>query len=222
MSEKLDTLFIEMKCIKFDERMTVHFYKNKNDGLEESGKVIFKSDPLMIMNNGEIMPSIELSKEKVLASISRWVSQGSGWIIDHIEGHYLNVYKCNPLEGNSYIPLPEELRHHRKGLVNIQNKDDKCFMWCHAGHENLNVKDSQRITKLDRERVETVFNYRGLGFPVKVKDYHNIEVQNHIKINVFGYENKQFYPIYISKGIEDEDEIDFYYLLQMARRNIMF
>lgn len=96
MSEKLDTLFIEMKCIKFDERMTVHFYKNKNDGLEESGKVIFKSDPLMIMNNGEIMPSIELSKEKVLASISRWVSQGSGWIIDHIEGHYLNVYKCNP------------------------------------------------------------------------------------------------------------------------------
>ena len=48
-----------------------------------------------------------------------------------------------------------------------------------------------------------MFNYRGVDFPVKAKDYNKIEVQNHIKIlNVSGYENKQFYPIY--KSNEDE------------------
>ena len=36
-------------------------------------------------------------------------------------------------------------------------------------------------------------------FPVNVKDYGKIEWQNSIDVDVFGYENKQFYPIYVSK-----------------------
>ena len=38
-----------------------------------------------------------------------------------------------------------------------------------------------------------------MDFPVSLKDYNKIEEQNNININVFGYENKQFYPIYVSK-----------------------
>ena len=38
-----------------------------------------------------------------------------------------------------------------------------------------------------------------MDFPVSLKDYDKIEEQNNININVFGYENKQFYPIYVSK-----------------------
>ena len=38
-----------------------------------------------------------------------------------------------------------------------------------------------------------------MDFPVSLKDYNKIEGQNNININVFGYENKQFYPIYVSK-----------------------
>ena len=42
-------------------------------------------------------------------------------------------------------------------------------------------------------------NYQGTDFPISVKDYTKIEVQNSISVNVFGYEDKQFYPIYVSK-----------------------
>ena len=42
-------------------------------------------------------------------------------------------------------------------------------------------------------------NYDGIEFPVATKHYGKIEEQNSININVFGYENKQFYPIYVSK-----------------------
>ena len=38
-----------------------------------------------------------------------------------------------------------------------------------------------------------------MDFPVSLKDYNKIEEQNNININVFGYENKQFYPIYVSR-----------------------
>ena len=41
--------------------------------------------------------------------------------------------------------------------------------------------------------------YQGVDFPVRLKDYNKIEEQNNININVFGYENKQCHPIYVSK-----------------------
>ena len=41
-------------------------------------------------------------------------------------------------------------------------------------------------------------NFQGMEFPVSVKDYHKIEVESSININVFGYEGKQFYPIFVS------------------------
>ena len=48
-------------------------------------------------------------------------------------------------------------------------------------------------------------DYEGIEFPVSVKDYPKLEWKNTININVFGYENKQFYPVYVSNGpYEDE------------------
>lgn len=49
-------------------------------------------------------------------------------------------------------------------------------------------------------------NYERVEFPVSVKDYAKIEAQNNINvknINVFGYENKEFYLIYVSKQKND-------------------
>ena len=63
------------------------------------------------------------ARKYILDFIQRWDSQGSGWMIDYIEGHYLNVSKCNPLEGKSYIPLPKELQHHSKGLINSSRSE---------------------------------------------------------------------------------------------------
>lgn len=42
-------------------------------------------------------------------------------------------------------------------------------------------------------------NYQGVEFPVSTKDYTRIEAKNSININVFGYEDRQFYPIFVSK-----------------------
>ena len=42
-------------------------------------------------------------------------------------------------------------------------------------------------------------NYQGVEFPVAAKHYGKIEEQNSINVNVFGYENEQFYPIHVSK-----------------------
>ena len=45
------------------------------------------------------------------------------------------------------MDLPVELRSPRKGLINIKNKDEKCFLWCHVRHINLLNKNPERILK---------------------------------------------------------------------------
>ena len=47
-------------------------------------------------------------------------------------------------------------------------------------------------------------DYSGIEFPVDVKHYNQIEKQNNININVFGYENKQPFSIYVSKETFDD------------------
>ena len=47
-------------------------------------------------------------------------------------------------------------------------------------------------------------NYEGIEFPVSVKDYNKLEWMNTININVFGYEDKQFYPIYVSRACNED------------------
>ena len=48
----------------------------------------------------------------------------SCWILDSVIEHDINISKYNPLTGSSYIKLPKELDHQRKGLIDIQNIDD--------------------------------------------------------------------------------------------------
>ena len=41
-------------------------------------------------------------------------------------------------------------------------------------------------------------NYEGIEFPVSEKNFSKIETKNNICINIFCYENKLTFPIYIS------------------------
>ena len=70
-------------------------------------------------------------------------SEGSGWVIDRIDNHYIDVTTYQPLHGSSYIELPIELQNSAKGLINIKNKDDECFRWCHTRHKPTKERSSE-------------------------------------------------------------------------------
>ena len=144
----------------------------------------------------DIELSLQTSQQQILDKIAQWISEGSGWTIQSIENHYINIVNYNPLKGSSYIKLPQELKN--RGLINLQNEDNECFRWCHIRHLNPQGKDPQRIKKTDKQHIEKL-DYSGIEFPVTVKQINKIEKQNNICINLFGYEEKQKFPIFISK-----------------------
>ena len=200
------TLLNEMKGLKYVETLKVTFEKISADVIVEKS-AYFNSTSQTIINEMEIADSLQMSKQNLLNQISRWISEGSGWTIKSVDSHYLNIVLFVPMKGSSYIQLPSELRNSKKGLINMKNEDNECFRWCHIRHINPQDKYPQRIKKIDKQYVEKL-DYSGVEFPVGVKHYNKIEKQNSININVFGYENKQPYPIYVSKEkYEDHMEL---------------
>ena len=115
-----------------------------------------------------------MPRQEILNVIDKWVSEGSGWVIDRIDSHYLNVTLYKPLNGSSYIKLPAKLENSRKGLINIENEDNECFRWCHIKHLNPQEKNPQRIKKEDKKMINEL-NYDGINFPVSQKHYNKVE-----------------------------------------------
>ena len=192
-----------MKGFKFIETLEVTFEKDTIDS--KTGKRVsiyktafFNGKAKTITKVDDIEPELNMSRQEILNVIDEWVSEGSGWVIDRIDSHYINVTLYKPLNGSSYIELPTELRNPKKGLINIKNKDAECFRWCHIRHLNTQEKDPQRIKKEDKKMINEM-NYEGIEFPVSQKHYNKVEKQNSIRINVFGYEDGQPFPIHISK-----------------------
>ena len=67
----------------------------------------------------------------IISNIQKSLGKGSGWIIDSITDHNISISKYNPLAGSSYVKLPNEFDHPRKGLIfkilMIQNNE--LFKW---------------------------------------------------------------------------------------------
>ena len=62
--------------------------------------------------------------------------------------------------------MPIELRGSKKGLINIKNKDQKCFLWCHVRHINPSKEHPGEIKKVDK-RLANNRNYDRIEFPAK-------------------------------------------------------
>ena len=188
-------LLVQTKGFKFVETLQVNFVKYSNDKkILKNG--YFNSTTDLIINETDIKLSLQASQQQILNKIAQWISEGSGWTIQSIENHYINIVNYSPLKGSSYIELPQKLKN--RSLINLQNKDNEYFRWCHIRHLNPQEKDPQRIKKTDKTFISQL-DYSNIEFPVTVKQINKIEKQNNICINLFGYEEKQKFPIFISK-----------------------
>ena len=137
--------------------------------------VYFNSKAQIIMNISDIKPNLEMSLEKIMNDVAKWLKEGSGWTTDGVLENYFNLVNYKPLEGKSYIPLPKELQNSLKGLINLKNEDNECFRWCHIRHLNPQDVHPERTKKKQIRRIVQELNYQGVDFPVSLKDYEKIE-----------------------------------------------
>ncbi|GBN89688.1 hypothetical protein AVEN_104941-1 [Araneus ventricosus] len=145
-----------------------------------------------------------------------WSSQlnNSGEILKNVK-----ICKCpdtfghivyHPLAPSSYIALPHKLAA-KKALINIKNTDQKCFVWSVLVALHLVEKNADRVShyaSMDQE-----LRLGNVMCPVQPCKVPIIENLNNLRINVFGYEDEEVFPLYISKR-ENNRVINLLYITQ--------
>ena len=109
--------------------------------------------------------------KKFCTEFDNWINEGSGWIFELRKSQNINISTYRPLSGSSYIKLPAELRSPKKGLINIKNNNQKCFLWCHVRHINPVKIHPERIRQTDKGLVNDL-DYGRVEFLVQEKDLH--------------------------------------------------
>ena len=136
----------------------------------------------------------DMMVERILEKIATFIATESEFRFHSITQLELHIVSYKPLRGKTWVSLPKELAD-KKAIINMQNKDNKCFLWC-----VLRALNPKRLhpERLDKELMgkENTLNMEGIDYPVSLKDLNKFEKQNPtIFITVLGYEGKSFYPL---------------------------
>lgn len=151
---------------------------------------------------------------------------GSGWTFDHTKCLQVRISDYKPLKnnntksstestdikelsGSSYIDLPEKWKN-KKACINVQNNDNKCFMWSILSALHPVKEHTYRVSKY-KDYVNEL-NFTGIEFPVKLKDIAKFEKLNHISVNVYyitnDSKNSNIEPLLISKNHNFDKHVD--------------
>ena len=96
-----------MKSFKYQITAKVLLRKEKGNGEIAYSFVYFKSMTKTVINSEF---SLDKSFQEILYRIDNWINEGSGWIIESINGEYVNISMCSTWIGSSFVELPNELR----------------------------------------------------------------------------------------------------------------
>ena len=70
-------------------------------------------------------------QNKIIKSFEEYLNNSSQWQFHKGLKLILNINKIELLGASSFIPLPKSLQK-KKAIINPQNDDQKCLLWCVA------------------------------------------------------------------------------------------
>ena len=169
----------------------------KNDqGVEklETFEAYFSTRNYKNLKSTNIEKLLKKGFAKILKDLEEFKNNGSGWYFKEVLRLEVHTVEYNPIKGSSYIDLPEWIKN-KKAIINIKNRDDKCFIWSILRYLYPKEKDAQYLK--DLRKYEFSLNTKGLTFPLKLKDITKFEKINPEipGINVFSNDSMTIYPL---------------------------
>ena len=131
---------------------------------------------------------------EILKNLSEYLKNGSGWYFKEVISLEIHLVENKPMKGGTYIPLPKFIQN-KNAMINIQNEDDKCFLWSVLRYLHPKEIHGERIT--DLKKYENELNFKDIKFSIRLKDIIKFEKQNPNlpRISVFSVdENNKINP----------------------------
>ena len=99
----------ETKGFKYQITVTILLCKHKQNGDIEYTPVYFNSVTKTVINSDKY--DLHKSFQEILCRIDNWINKESGWIIESINGEYVNISVYSPLIESTYNELPNGLKY---------------------------------------------------------------------------------------------------------------
>ncbi len=173
--------------------------------------------------------------DQIQTHLNIYCNSGSGFVIDKILSLDINISKYKPIRGSSYIPTPLFFSKCQ-ALLNIQNNDQSCFLYCLAaalfpgGSSSFSTTNTTSSSSSYKRKVRPKtyrmrfkhFTYNEQDMPMCVANIPKFEKKNNLRINVFGWDGCAVAPLHISRENINKklinllllsDDIKFHYCL---------
>lgn len=198
VKSKVKSLLMEnrkqFRSIKFYLNTRVRMVRQREGDEEEFTIPYFRSNTFQVLSDDDIDHFLNQAFQQMQNTMEEFVHRGSNWRTDSVLGLEIKIVPYQPLTAAKYSHLPSRIQH-LKGVINIQNDDEKCFLWCILAALHPISHNPQRVSHY--LPFEKELNVNGISFPTPLSQIKKFEAQNKISINVFGFE-KDFFPLYIS------------------------
>lgn len=206
------------KGIKWYLMTRVEFSREK-EGVYETAKPHFRSLTYAHLFAEDFnIHHLNEAFQKMFTSKEEFIMKGSDWVLSKVLYVEVCFVHYLPLKGGSYIAAPPRLQHS-KSLVNIKNRDQKCFLYSvlaklyPARHNPSRVSNYLQYA----ERL----NMKGIHYPVKLSQIEKFENQNQVSVNVFGYEDREIFPMRITKK-KKTSHVDLLFLKKQGSGLLLF
>ena len=144
----------------------------------------------------------------------------SGWMFGKILSLEIHLVEWKPLEGSSWVPLPDILKN-KNVLINPKNKDDECFKYAVTiGLKKMFSNHPGRITSDLRKETEE-FVWSGLSFPTQVDEIVKFKKKNNVSVNVYCWNGWEVAPLK-ADGKEKDRHVDLLLLKDENKGKIVF
>ena len=180
--------------IKYYLTLKVRFHKVDSDGDEMISEPVFQTSPSILLKSNKLDTSEQF--EVLYRKVQEYLREGSGWTLDRVLKMEVKTVPFKPMEGSSYIATPPEIKS-REAIVNIKNSDTKCFIWSILAGLHEQKVNPNRVNLY--KPYEKELKVDGIEFPMTVNQIPKFEKQNTISINVIAYDERELYPIYVTK-----------------------
>ena len=124
--------------------LQVHFHKAVNPDAVTFPAPTFNTEPVVILAATDIQEVVEMFFANLFKQIDNYEKSGSGWVLHSLVALDLNLLRYKPLRASSYIKMSKKFQN-KKGYVNINNDDEKCFLWSVLAHLHPARHNKERV-----------------------------------------------------------------------------
>ena len=202
---------VRQRAIKWYIVAQVELVREERDREVQTVEPFFRSVAYTLLSE-ETFESHDLNQalQKLVVGLEKYIHESSGWILRRVKHLDIHTVVYKPLGGSSYLELPKTLINSHS-LLNIKNRDDKCFVWVILANIHQVTESADEVHHYTS--YECDLNMKGIDFPVSLSKLNQFEKQNEaFSVNVFGYENNEIYPLRITRQKGRKYHVNLLYL----------